>query len=243
MQPLNLQRQLLLLLLLSPACCHPPPLPLLYSSRQACLQRPWHHRITSVCLVFHSLPSPPLPSFPSTHFPSNFFANIFIILSPNLSFLNLSDLQVAIDKSIRLTEELNDERESRHALLQLMQSSAASPDTRRMAQLELRCSQLQQQLRVSSGLVKSLSEEVAAFRADSDAKGKRIALLEMLLSDHQLVVSSRYAGSESVPPALLPAAAPRPLATLRGGASSGVGVSTTFLSWLKGVGGAGHVAQ
>jgi hypothetical protein len=166
-------------------------------------------------------------------------------LHPQPLTTSASDLQVAIDKNIRLTEDLNDERESRQALLQLMESSAASPDTRRMAQLERRCGQLQQQLRASSGLVKSLSEEVATLSSDCAAKRKRIALLETLLSDHQAVVSNRYAASEAPTPTAASAPAPRPLATVRGGADPGSSaVSTAFVSWLKGMGGAAaHFGQ
>ncbi len=187
-----------------------------------------HRPITSLFPVIHPLPFPLASK---------------VSLSPTISHLSSADLQVAIDKSIRLTEELNDERESRHALLQLMESSAASPDTRRMAQLERRGSQLQQQLRASSGLVKSLSEEVATLSSDCEAKRKRIALLEMLLSDHQAVVSGRYAAADGLPLTAAAVPAPRPLATLRGGAASGGGaISSAFGSWLKGLGGA-HVAQ
>jgi hypothetical protein len=95
--------------------------------------------------------------------------------------------------------------------------------------------------------VKSLSEEVATSTADCEAKRKRIALLEMLLADHEAVVSSRYlagsgaAAAGAVP--TVPSAAHRPLHTLRGGASEREGdgaISTAFVAWLRAMGGAGH---
>ena len=146
-----------------------------------------------------------------------------------------------------MTEELDDERESRRALLQLMETSALSPQTRRTAELERRCSNLQEQLRASSGLVKSLSQQIATFNTDCEAKRKRIALLEMLLSDHDAVVSSRYATSDSRLQAAA-TCAPRPFPTLRGGAGSGDGaggdnVSSAFMAWLKSMGGKGQIGS
>jgi hypothetical protein len=128
-----------------------------------------------------------------------------------------------------------------------METSALSPQTRRTAELERRCSNLQEQLRASSGLVKSLSQEIATFNTDCEAKRKRIALLEMLLSDHDAVVSSRYATSDSRLQAAA-TCAPRPFPTLRGGAGSGDGaggdnVSSAFMAWLKSMGGKGQMGS